>query len=89
MYAPRWRAAIKLDRSDLNSFHPVLINAIAGIATSICTPEYKGYSEGFIHRAILCADQSLADVDRIEDWMWARVLLFWYWVRCGKISTVR
>lgn len=65
------------------------MNAIAGLATSICTRSYKGYSELFMDRAFEYAQESLASVDRIEDWMYTHVLLVWGWIRNGQITRVR
>lgn len=81
----RWRRAILLSSTDGNSLHPSLVYAIALAAASLCaSPAFQPYEVLFRSHAESFLEDSLAYADRVEDSMWARVILAWHSVRHGK-----
>lgn len=88
IHIPRWRRAIVLPASDRRSFHPSLVYAIAAIATSLCVLEYQPYVDVMIDRAWKLSNDCLAFGDRVEDWIYAQILLIWHSSRCGHTLKV-
>lgn len=84
----RWRRAIMLPASDPNSFHPSLVYAIALAAASLCGPALQPYEPIFRSHAEAHLEDSIAFADRVEDSMWARVILAWHSMRHGKHMAV-
>lgn len=85
----RWRRAILLPANDPNSFHPSLVYAIALAAVSLCaSPALQAYEMSFRSNSEAHLGDSLAYADRVEDSMWARVILAWHSIRYGKQMAV-
>lgn len=84
----RWRRTIILPAADPNSFHPSLVSAIALAAVSLCDGAFRAYEAIFRAQAEAHLADSLAFADRLEDSMWARVILSWYSMRNGRFMAV-
>lgn len=84
----RWRQTIVLPSSDPNSFHPCLVWAIALAAVSLCSMALSDYEPLFRAHAQAELANSLAYADRLEDSMWARVILAWHSIRQGRLMAV-
>lgn len=68
-----------------HAIHPSLINAIALAACSCTGPDLKTYEQIFLQRTQYECEQALANVDRLEHFLWASVLLVSFHVRGGSI----
>lgn len=77
-----------LPASDPNSFHPSLVAAIALAAVSLCSTALHDYEALFRAHAEAHLAESLAFADRLEDSMWARIILAGHSMRYGRFMAV-
>lgn len=78
-----------LPASDPNSFHPSLVSAIGLAAVSLCGAALHDYEAIFRAQAEAHLADSLAYADRLEDSMWARIILVWHSIRHARFMAVR
>lgn len=68
-------ARLMYPASHPQAIHPSLINAIGLAACSCAGPDLKVYEAIFLKRAQLECERALANVDRLEHFLWASVLI--------------
>lgn len=78
-----------LPTSDPNSFHPSLVSAVALAAVSLCGSALRDFEAIFRAHAEAHLADSLAFADRLEDSMWARIILAWHSMRHARFMAVR
>lgn len=67
-----------------DALHPSLIYGIALAACSCAGSDLRGFERVFLERTQTECENALANVERIEHFLWAFVLLGWYWAREGN-----
>ena len=77
---------MNLPDSHPNSLHLVLVNAIFLAACSGGGPEMKPYEYEFLRRSREQAQYCLVNRDRLEHFLWASVIIAWYYIRNGRIN---
>jgi hypothetical protein len=77
---------MNLPESHPESLHLVLVNAIFLAACSGGGPQMKPYEDEFLRRSREHAQHCLVHRDRIEHFLWASIIIAWYYVRNGRIN---
>lgn len=85
MHIPTFLRNIHHPHSHPNAIHPALMNAIFLGACSVGGGKMKTYESLFLKRARGHLEQSLAYADRLEQFMWAHVVLSPYYGRNGRL----
>ena len=81
---PRLERRMLLPATDPEALHPSLINAIC-LGACVCTgADFFFYEKVFRDRTREYLDAALGAADRMEHFMWASVILGWYWIRGGE-----
>ena len=65
------------------ALHPSLINAICLGVCACVGADFSPYEALFRERTREYMDAALSATDRIEHFMWASIVLGWYWARRG------
>lgn len=74
---------MSLPTTDAGGLHPCLINAICLGGCVFAGAGFSAYAELFCDRTREALDASLSAADRIEHFMWASIILGWYWIRAA------
>lgn len=86
IYVPRLLEKLQLPPEDSEAIHPALLNAMLLAACSCCGPDLQPWAGVFLDRARSAMNDCLAFADRLVQFMWASVLLAWYYTRTGKLT---
>jgi hypothetical protein len=81
----RFERRLLLPPTDPDALHPCLINAVALGACSCAGSDLRAFEKVFLERTQYECERSLANVDRLEHFLWSSVILGWYWTRVGKM----
>jgi hypothetical protein len=81
---PRLERRMLLPSTDPEALHPSLISAICLGACIGTGADFSVYERLFRDRTREYLDAALSAADRMEHFMWASVILGWYWIRGGE-----
>jgi len=81
---PRLEKRIILPPTDPEALHPCLVYAICLGACVFAGADFSAYETLFRERTREYLDAALSGADRMEHFMWASVILGWYWIQGGE-----
>lgn len=84
LHIPRLKRHIQLPPDDPHALHPCLIDAICLGGCASAGLDFDAYARIFQLRTEEQMALALASADRLEDLLWAMVILGWHYIRKGN-----
>lgn len=81
VHAPRWRARAELPATHPNSFHVALLSAMSLAVCATRDDVCPNFVEFFRERTRAQMEIALSLVDRLEDWLYASIILTWFFMK--------
>lgn len=81
---PRLEKWIILAPTDPGALHPCLVYSICLAVCVIAGTDLSAYETLFCKRTQEYLDATLSRADQMEHFMWASVILGWYWIQRGE-----